>query len=95
MKKLVLALVAVLSCAFAVSPDYFSVNVGAKNGKFLKDNTPNYGYITIVEGTKPSTVNVQTGTIVLYGKVDNGAVDLMWIAKDVSGNITSGNVTGI
>ena len=95
MKKLTVLLIALLSLSFAVDADYFTINEGSKRGKLIKSVTPNYGLITIVEKAKPTDNAVVTGSIVLYGKLTNGAVDLMFIARDVSGNITSGNVTGI
>ena len=92
MNKLIIAIVALLSLSFAVSPDYFSVNVGAKNGKFLKDVSPNYGLIQIVDSTIPATSNVVTGTFVLYASVSATACSLNYICKNASGNIVSGNI---
>jgi len=94
MKKL-LGILIVCSMAFAVNADYLNVNTGSKKGKFVKTEAPNYGYITVVQKSKPANSLVATGSIVLYGKPLKSAVDIGWIAKDVSGNITSGNITGI
>ena len=92
MKRLIIALVAVFSCAFAVSPDYFSTNVGAKNGKFVKSVAPAYGLIQVVNSSKPTDSAVVTGTFVLYTTVSATACSLNYITKNASGNITSGNI---
>jgi len=64
-------------------------------GKYVNTVVPRIGYLTMVTESKPTDSVMVTGNVVLYATLDNGAVDLQWIAKDVSGNITSGNITGI
>jgi hypothetical protein len=80
-------------------PQIYRTNVQNSDGSrgvYYNTTRPNTGYQTFVTGiSKPTTASLTTGTLVLYGDLSSGSVDLMWIAKDVSGNITSGNVTGI
>lgn len=92
MKHLIIALCLLVASAFAVNADYFSTNVGAKNGKFVKTAAPSYGLIQVVNSSKPTDSAVVTGTFVLYTTVSATACSLNYITKNASGNITSGNI---
>ncbi|MCP4178097.1 MAG: hypothetical protein GY756_10045 [bacterium] len=77
-------------------PQIFRTNIqtsaGAR-GKYLNTTVPNIGYQVFVTGISKPTDNIMvTGNFILYADLSNGAVSLNWIAKDVSGNITSGNI---
>lgn len=100
----------VASIAFAASvtttfesstdPSVFRTNTlsgTSAQGKYVNTTVPRNGYLTIVAESKPATTNMVTGNLVLYATLDGGTtpnVVLSWIARDVSGNITSGNITG-
>lgn len=63
-------------------------------GNYVNTTVPRQGYIVLLDKDKPADSVLVTGNLIIYGGLDNGAVTLNWIAKDVSGNITSGNITG-
>ena len=107
MKKLIvlIALISSLAIAGAVNtsfesstdPSVFRTNTlsgTAGQGQYVNTIVPRTGYLVLVDEAKPTDSVMVTGNVVLYATLDTGAVVLGWIAKDVSGNITSGSVTG-
>lgn len=92
MKKL-LAILGIISLGFsAVDPDTVRV---IRDGDLEKVNAPRQDLLILTGKSKPADADVAIGTVVLYATVADGAVDLQWIAKDVSSNVTSGDITGI
>jgi len=72
-----------------------TLNSDGGRGAYVNTTVARTGYAVMIQKTKPTDNIMVTGNLVLYADLTKDSVDLMWIAKDVSGNITSGSVTGI
>lgn len=102
----VVVLLSVVACAAYFSssfqdenyPSIFRTNKQTSSGvrgSYYNTTVPVFGYLNLLDQSAPSTANLNTGNLYLYGELDSGAVKLSWSAKDVSGNITTGNVLGL
>ena len=94
----VLAGVATTVFEASTDPSIFRTNTlsgTSGQGQYVNTIVPRTGYLTMVDEAKPTDSVMVTGNVVLYATLTDGGVKLSWIAKSaVTGNITSGNITG-